>query len=261
MPGCLTTGGVRAVIPAVLLGALLQLPEAAAHPVEPFDRVDGVPPADHAEFHFTRAVYTGFRRRNWAIDYPKADRQLMTGVRRLLTDLDASGVENPVQLEDPDLFRFPFLYAVEVGHMSLTEPEVLALRRYLAAGGFLVVDDFWGTREWATFEGEIRRVLPGCRIVDLPPDHPLFSAFYDIREFPQVPNVDNAQTGHTWEKDGFTPLYRGIEDDKGRLIVAINHNTDLGDAWEWAEVPEYPLKYSTFAYQMGVNLIVYSMSH
>jgi hypothetical protein len=73
--------------------------------------------------------------------------------------------------------------------------------------------------------------------------------------------VGNAMAGRTWEKDGFTPFYRGIQDDKGRLMVAINANTDLGDAWEWAEVPEYPLKYSTFAYQMGVNLIVYSMSH
>ncbi|HEV7502625.1 MAG TPA: DUF4159 domain-containing protein, partial [Vicinamibacteria bacterium] len=213
------------------------------------------------EFHFTRAAYNSFRYRNWAIDYPKADRQLMTGVRRLLSHLDASGAENPVRLDDPEINRFPFLYAVEVGHMAMTDAEVAGLRRYLQAGGFLVVDDFWGTREWEVFEEEIRRVLPGCAIVDLPRDHPVYSAFYDIREFPQVPNVRNAQTGHTWEKDGYTPFYRGILDDKGRLLVAINANTDLGDAWEWAEVPEYPLKYSTFAYEMAVNLIVYSMSH
>jgi len=267
-----TTALLRISVGSALVAALLQLPQPTrgAGEASRFERSllrpdsDESPssgPAGHTEFYFTRAVYTAYRSRNWAIDYPKADRQLMVGVRRLLTHLDASPDIHPVPLDDPDLNRFPFLYAVEVGHMALTEPEVLGLRRYLHAGGFLVVDDFWGTREWANFESEIRQVLPGCTIVELPKDHPVFSAFYDIREFYQVPNVGNAQTGHTWEKDGFVPYYRGIFDDKGRLIVAINHNTDLGDAWEWAEVPEYPLKYSTFAYQMAVNLIVYSMSH
>ena len=107
----------------------------------------------------------------------------------------------------------------------------------------------------------MRRVLPGCPIVDLPPDHPLFSAFYDVKEILQVPNVGNAMAGRTSERDGYTPYLRGIFDDQGRLMVVINANTDLGDAWEWAERPEYPLKFSTFAYQMGVNFIVYGMSH
>jgi hypothetical protein len=145
--------------------------------------------------------------------------------------------------------------------MAMSDSEVEGLRRYLQAGGFLMVDDFWGSQEWETFESEMRRVLPGCRIVDLPLDHPVFSAFYDIKELLQVPNVGNGMIGQTSERDGFTPFYRGIFDDKGRLVVMINANTDLGDAWEWAEVPEYPLKYSTFAYQMAVNLIVYGMSH
>jgi uncharacterized protein DUF4159 len=256
-------GGSRALL---LATALVQRPGGNVGRADlPGDRDPETDPrrnaADHREFRFTRAAYTSFRYRNWAIDYPKADRQLMTGVRRLLDHLDASDRENPVRLDDPDLNRFPFLYAVEVGHMAMTDAEVEGLRRYLKAGGFLVVDDFWGTREWDTFDREIHRVLPGCTIVDLPRDHPVFSAFYDIRDFPQVPNVNNAQGGPTWEKDGYTPFYRGIFDDRGRLVVAINANTDLGDAWEWAEVPEYPLAYSTFAYQMGVNLIVYSMSH
>ena len=269
-----TAGRPRArLAPLVLLSVLLlQMQDAGAQQRGPYGRGrrgnSDEPAFDprrqrngHREFHFTRAAYTAFWSRNWATDYPKADRQFMVGVQRLLTHLDADGDENPVRLDDPDLNRFPFLYAVEVGRMALTDPEVEGLRRYLQAGGFLVVDDFWGTREWANFEEEIRRVLPGCTIVDLPPDHPVFNAFYDIKEFLQVPNVGNAMAGRTSEKDGFTPFYRGIFDDKGRLIVAINANTDLGDAWEWAEVPEYPLKYSTFAYQMGVNLIVYSMSH
>jgi hypothetical protein len=258
-----------ASLPAALVvaAALVQTPAALVQVPAAPDRLPPrarPPEAERREFHFTRAVYTGFYGyfgRSWSTDYPKADRQFMTGVRRLLTHLDASELENPIRLEDPDLRRYPLLYAVEVGHMSLTEPEVEGLRHYLQAGGFLVVDDFWGTQEWEQFEGEIRRVLPGCQIVDLPPDHPLFSAFYDIKELLQVPNVYNASIGRTSEKDGYTPFCRGIFDEKGRLMVVINANTDLGDAWEWAEVPEYPLKYSTFAYQMGVNLIVYGMSH
>jgi hypothetical protein len=264
------TRGSRPAAWLMVAAALVQLPDGAPPGSRGRgrrgDRTQSVPEhrargAEHREFHFTRAAYTAYWGRNWATDYPKADRQFMVGVQRLLTHLDADGDENPVRLDDPELNRFPFLYAVEVGRMALTDPEVEGLRRYLKAGGFLVVDDFWGSREWANFESEIRRVLPGCTIVDLPRDHPVFSAFYDIKEFLQVPNVGNAMAGRTSEKDGFVPFYRGIFDDKGRLMVAINANTDLGDAWEWAEVPEYPLKYSTFAYQMGVNLIVYSMSH
>jgi hypothetical protein len=242
---------------AVLI--LLQQPEGP-----PWGRLDeGETPREreHAEFHFTRAVYSSFRPRNWTIDYPKADRQLMIGVKRLLNQLDVSEAEHPVALDDPDLNRFPWLYAVEVGHMSMSDSEVAGLRRYLKAGGFLMVDDFWGTEEWANFESEIRRVLPDCKIVDLPKDHPFWSAFYDIREVYQVPNIRNAMYGLTSEKDGYVPFYRGIFDDKGRLVVLIDANTDLGDAWEWAERPEYPLKYSTFAYQMAVNAIVYGMSH
>jgi hypothetical protein len=238
---------------------LLQRPEGP-----PWGRLDDGSPArerEHAEFHFTRAVYSGYWGRSWATDYPKADRQFLMGVKRLLNQLDVSEAEHPVSLDDPDLNRFPFVYAVEVGHMSMSDSEVEGLRRYLRAGGFLVVDDFWGTEEWANFESEIRRVLPGCKIVDLPRDHPFWSAFYDIKEVYQVPNIRNAMYGQTSERDGYVPFYRGIFDEQGRLLVMINANTDLGDAWEWAERPEYPLKYSTFAYQMGVNFIVYAMSH
>ena len=229
---------------------------------------DSLPPRGRAretresrEFHFTRAAYNGFGFRSWTVDYPKADRQFLIGLRRL-TRLDASGDENPIRLDDPDLGRFPFLYAVEVGYMSLTEEEVLGLRRYLLAGGFLVVDDFWGTAEWDNFESEMSRVLPGRPIRDLPLDHPLFSVFYSIDALVQVPNVGRGMAGGpTWERDGYEPACRGIFDDQDRLMVVVNWNTDLGDAWEWAENPYYPLKYSTFAYQMGVNLVVYAMSH
>jgi hypothetical protein len=221
-------------------------------------------PGEHHEFTFARAAYSGTGRWGWAswsTDYPKADRQFLIGVKRL-TRIDAYAGEHPVSLDDPELHRYPFLYAVEVGRMSLTEPEVLGLRRHLAAGGFLLVDDFWGSREWAIFEAEIHRVLPGRPIVDLPLDHPVFHTVYDIDELLQVPNVRNGMMGGPyWERDGHEPFCRGIFDEDGRLVVMINWNSDLGDAWEWAENPYYPLDRSTFAYQLGINAIVFAMTH
>jgi hypothetical protein len=217
------------------------------------------------EFYFTRGIYSGWRgygRRggSWATDYPKADIQFLWGLKRL-SNINAYDNENAVMLTDPDLRRYPFLYMLEVGYMQLTPPEVEGLRDYLAAGGFLFIDDFWGTYEWENFEWEIHKVLPGSQIVELSLDHPLFSTFYDIPEILQVPNVGNARRGITSERDGYVPHVRAIFDEEDRLLVLINWNTDLGDAWEWAEDPWYPLTYSNYAYQMAVNAIVYAMSH
>ncbi len=239
-------------------GAPARVPPAATADAED-------PPALGRAFYFTRAIYSsgfgGRRFASWRTDYPKADIQFLIGLRHL-TVIDAYEREHPVRLDDPELRRYPFLYAVEVGYMALTDAEVRGLRDYLLAGGFLVVDDFWGTTEWRTFEREIRRVLPGRPIVEIPLDHPLLHAFYDIRELRQVPNVYLGRAGgRTWERDGFVPALLGIFDDDERLLVAINWNTDLGDAWEWAEDPFYPLPLANFAYQLGVNLIVYGMSH
>ena len=220
-------------------------------------------PNERHEFTFTRAAYSGQGRRGWSwrTDYPKADRQFLIGVKRL-TRIDAYSREFALRLDDPELMRYPFLYAVEVGRMGLTEAEVLGLRRYLSAGGFLFVDDFWGSWQWEVFESEIRRVLPGRPIVDLPLDHQVFHTVYDIDEVLQVPNVRNGMSGGSyWERDGYVPYCRGIFDDDGRLLVLINWNTDLGDAWEWAENPYYPLDRSSFAYKLGINAIIYAMSH
>ena len=218
-------------------------------------------PERHA-FAFTRAAYRGAGWRgggSWSTDYPKADRQFLVVLRRV-TNLDAYPLENALRLDDPELRRYPFLYAVEVGRMALSDEEVEGLRSYLDAGGFLVVDDFWGTREWQVFEYNMSRVFPDRPIVDVPMDHPLFRVYYQIDELVQVPSINNVLRGRTWERDGYEPHVRGIFDERGRLVVAVNWNTDLGDAWEWADIPEYPLEYSTYAYEMGVNLIVYAMS-
>ena len=223
------------------------------------------PPSEWHEFYFTRAAYSsgrggwGRRGNSWATDYPKADRQFLTVLKRL-TNLDAYNDENAVLLTDPSIRRYPFLYALEVGYMSMSPDEILGLREYLMAGGFLVIDDFWGSREWAQFEYQMGLVFPNRPIIELDQDHPVFSSFYDIDEILQVPAYGR-WGGRTSERDGFVPHVRGIEDDDGRLMVLINWNTDLGDAWEWAEQPDYPMQYSTFAFQMGVNMIIYGMSH
>ena len=244
----------------------LQGPQAEGVPVQV---ASGDEPPGRYPFYWTRAIYTGNRGGwwggrgpgAWATDFPKGDRQFLLVLKRLVR-LHAYDYENAVSLADPMLRRFPLLYAVEVGHMDLTREEIHGLRSYLNAGGFLIVDDFWGSDQWAQFEYNIRQVLPGRPIVDLPLDHPIFSAYYDIEEIKQVPARGRGIRGRpTWEEDGFTPYVRGIFDDEGRLMVVINWNTDLGDAWEWAEDPRYPLEYSTYAYEIGANMIVYGMSH
>ena len=254
--------------PAPRMGTVFPVAELAAQDQPIFRREDVRPTLKNPsvggrEFFFTRAVYSGgrgWRGGSWATDYPKADRQLLTIIDRLV-DLDAYERENAVRLDDPNIRRFPFLYALEVGYMYMSEPEVKGLRDYLLAGGFLMIDDFWGSAEWANFEAEIKRVLPGYPIIEIPVNHPVFTTFYHIDEILQVPNIGRAQGGPTWQRDGITPHVRGIFDEQGRLMVMINWNTDIGDAWEWAESPYYPLRYSTYAIEITVNAIVYAMSH
>lgn len=233
----------------------LNVPEQATMPGQSGD----------PEFTFVRMVYTGLGPwgyyKGWYTDWPKSDRQFILGVRRL-TNIRVAEQEKTVTLTDPDIFHYPFLYSVECGHWNLTEPEVTGLREYLKRGGFLFCDDFWGSREWETFRQNILRVLPGAVINDLPLSHPVFHSYYDIGRLVQVPNVGNAiYSDHTYEQDGFVPHCRGIFNDEGRLIVIINWNTDIGDAWEWADLPGFPAKYSTYAYKIGINAIIYAMSH
>lgn len=215
-------------------------------------------------FYWTRAVYSGYSRgyygrgASWATDFPKGDRQFLVVLKRLVR-LNAYDWENPVLLSDPNLRKFPVLYMVEVGYMEMTPAEVEGLRGYLDSGGFLIVDDFWGQRQWDQFERNIRRVYPDRPIVDIDLDHDIYHVYYDIEEVVQVPAI--GRTYNPAECWGCYPQVKGMYDDEGRLSVIINFNTDLGDAWEWAESPAYPLYFSTYAYEMGVNMIIYAMTH
>ena len=222
----------------------------------------------HQSFYFTRGAYSSspwsWRGRSWATDYPKADQQFLYVMQRTL-GWDIFGCENPIRLDDPHLRRFPFLYVLEVGAMGLTQPEVEGLRNYLLSGGFLFVDDFWGPAEWENFEREISQVLPGHSLEEIPMDHLIFRIIYPIDEVLQVPNVQRGETGNPayygecYYGASCPATVRGIFDDDGRLLVVAAHNSDLGDAWEWAERPAYPYDRSNFAFSLVFNVIAYAM--
>jgi hypothetical protein len=196
----------------------------------------------------------------WAIDYPKADRQFVQGLRRL-TRIHTRSVEQVVDFADDDIYNWPWIYAVEVGYWNLGPAEAAKLRDYLLRGGFLMIDDFHGTMGWEYFNSSMVRVFPDRPIVDIPNKDAIFHVLYDLDERFQVPGIRMFETGLTYEYDGVAPQWKGIYDDRGRIMAAICHNMDLGDAWEWADDPQYPERYASLAYRIGVNYIVYAMTH
>jgi len=209
-----------------------------------------------------RAVFTWRGRlNNWTIDYPRSDRHLSAAVRRL-TRIQARSVEQPVAAEDgDDIYNWPWLYGVEVGHWDLTDYQAAKLRDYLDRGGFFMCDDFHGTVEWETFVASMKKVYPDRAIVDLPNSEAIFHSVYDLDDRYQVPGEQFVYSHQKYEKDGYDARWRGIYDDKGRVVVAICHNMDLGDSWEHADNPEYPEQYSALGFRIGVNYLVYAMTH
>jgi hypothetical protein len=197
---------------------------------------------------------------SWTTDYPRSDRHFSEALRRL-SRIHVRSVEQPVNLDEGDEFDWPWLYAVEVGHWELTDAQAKALREYLLRGGFFMCDDFHGTVEWSVFEDSMRRVFPDRPIVDLPAADPIFHTIYDLDDKYQVPGAQYLRSHQTWEFDGYRAAWRGIYDDKGRLMVAICHNMDLGDSWEWADDPRYDEKFSALGIRIGVNYVAYAMTH
>lgn len=135
------------------------------------------------------------------------------------------------------------------------------MREYLLKGGFLMVDDFHGSVQWESFMESMRRVFPDREVVDIPEDHEVFHVVWDLDQKVQVPGIYALMTGRTYEQDGVQARWRGVFDDQGRLMVAINFNMDLGDAWEHADTPEYPQHLTALAYRIGISYALYSMSH
>lgn len=219
-------------------------------------------------FTFVRITYGGRGRVSmWQTDYPDSDWNFSARFQQA-TGLKTDPEGKILELTDAELNQFPFIYLVEGGNMTLNAAETRSLRQYLLGGGFLMADDFWGEQEWKNFAGQMKQVFPDREAVELPIDHPIFHCFYDLREKPQVPNValgiQSQFTGVTWEReDARQPHYRGIFDDNGRLMAIFCHNTDLGDGWERESENAY--YYNEFsqkkAYPMGINIVVYALTH
>jgi uncharacterized protein DUF4159 len=266
------------IVAAVLCGCWGLL--RAQKPFKEYDTVEGhaesaIPPDANVPHEWTRARlmyrdYSGFGRfgfqrgaGSWTIDYPRSDRHLLYGVKRL-TKIDSRSVEQPVALDNTDdVYNWPTLYAVEVGHWVFNEEEAAQLRDFLNRGGFLMVDDFHANAEWQVFLEGIKQVFPDREIVDLPNAEPIFHTLYDLDDKYQIPGAQFLRSGRTYEKDesGRPAHWRGIYDDKGRIVVAICHNMDLGDAWEWSDEPEYPAEWANMAYRIAMNYFVYDLTH
>jgi hypothetical protein len=240
------------------------------------DPVDDPPDAYvEGEYAFARLRYPQFqggfgrgfgrggygRRRSWGVDSNRAERHLMQGVRRL-TRLDARSVEEIIEADSDEVFNWPWLYAVEVGHWQLTDSQAKRLREYLDRGGFLMVDDFHGEYEWQVFMASLQRILPDRPVVDLRDEEPILHVLYDLKERFQVPGYQYVWSGLTYERqDGTVAHWRAVFDEKGRVQVAICHNVDLGDAWQYADDPRYPEPFTALAYRIGINYILYAMMH
>jgi len=214
------------------------------------------------EFSFARLSHGGALGDwpRWQADWPEAERHFLQGLDRL-TAVDTAREGVVLDLDDAALFDHPWLYAVEVGGWSLGERQASRLREYLLRGGFLVIDDFHGPREWSGFERAMTRLFPDRPIVELSDDAEAFAVLYDLRAREQIPGIRAWLGGRTWEKGGRVARWRGVRDDAGRVMVAINFNQDLGDAWEHADDRRYPQRLTAAAYRLGVNYVIYAMTH
>ena len=228
-------------------------------------------------FNFCRAIYTSTRAEaggsGWGTDYPDADLNFsirLSELTRTRVSKDHEGRPDylTVRLTDAALFQCPYLHMEDVGTVTFNEREVEALREYLLKGGFLWVDDFWGSEAWDQWVSEISRVLSPVDypIQDIPSNHPLMKAQFQIAEFPQIPSIQSwrGNPHETSERgyDSATPHLRAISDRHGNIMVLMTHNTDISDAWEReGEDPRYFYSFSPQGYAVGINAMMYAMTH
>lgn len=233
------------------------------------------PESFDGRFNFCRIATASSRMGDgggWSVDYPRADINLSIRLSELTKtgiSLDPAGEPNHlvVRLTDPELFQCPFVMMTEVGSVYFSPEDAQALQKYLLKGGFLWADDFWGSYAWDHWASELSKVLPPAEypIRDLPPDHPLFRAQFNVSRVPQIPSINHWMgTGGTSERgaDSAVPTARGISDARGRLMVFMTHNTDVGDSWEReGDDPDYFYTFSVEGYALGINVLLHAMSH
>lgn len=225
-----------------------------------------------AEFHMARMVYRtrggagsrGIIQPWWAIDYPLAEAHFLPALRRL-TNIEVAEDSRHLEAIDERIFDYPFLFLQQPGqgYWSPNGQEAAQLREYLLRGGFLLVDDFHGEQDWFVFQSAIQLVLPDREIVEIPATDPLMHIFFDLGQRVQIPGDRHLRGfgGQIGTQMEGPPHWRGIYDDRGRLMVAMNFNMDMGDAWEHADDPNYPVPMTAQAYQLGVNYVIYAMTH
>jgi hypothetical protein len=244
-------------------------------PTQRYGRGQGAPTDFGAktEWVFGRLVYSNLgdggppiqyrHLRHWSEDWPYADWHFAEGVQRL-TRINARHDDQTVDLTSDELFNWPWIYGNQVGNWSLPDDQAKRLREYLLKGGFLLVDNFHGDQAWQNFMAGIRKVFPDRPIEELQTGDEIYHTLYDIDERIQVPGAEYEQTGKTYVTyvpDGVEPHWRAIRDDQGRVVVAICHNMHLGDSWEHADDPLYPERFTSFAYRVGMDYLIYSMTH
>jgi hypothetical protein len=229
-----------------------------------FGPTPGQPPVGApAEWTFTRLAYGGggFRGSSWTVDYPVAEYHFSGAVKRL-TRINSQENGYVVDPDYDDIFDYPWLYVVEPGGWAFTPDQAQRMRDYLLRGGFMMIDDFHGEDEWQGFQNGMRMIFPDRAIEDIAPEEALYEMPFPLTERLQVPGPRYMQTGLTYERtDGVTPHWRGVRDDEGRWMVVISHNIDYGEGWEQADTPQYPEPFTRQAYEIGINYLIYSMTH
>lgn len=231
-------------------------------------------------FNFCRVLFNSNRREKsgWSTDYPGADLNFSTRLAELTkTDvkmIHGTGEDDTpdavvVRLTDGALFQCPFVLMEDAGTAHFSDAEVARLREYLLKGGFLLVSDYHGTYARAQFDEEIGRVLSPNKyhVVDLTPPNPaIWNTMFRVQQLPQMASIQTwRRTGGTierWNDDGSAPDARGITDDRGRVMVVMLHNTDIPDGWEReGEDPAYFFHYSPDAYAVGIDVVLYALTH
>jgi hypothetical protein len=229
------------------------------------DPVDDPPdPLRKGEWAFGRLRYRspldgGRFYARWGIDANKGDRLFIEHLRRL-TRLDVAPIEQIIDIDDDRVFEYPWIFAVSAGDWVFSASQAARLRTYFDRGGFLMVDDFHGPREWESFWAGIRQIDPKAQVQDLAGDDAAFHVMFNLDDRFRVPGA-NVVHGNGIERGGVTPAWREVIDSKGRMIVAISFNQDVGDGWEFADDPSYPEKFSSEAIRLGTNYVVYAMTH
>lgn len=200
---------------------------------------------------------------HWTVDYPKGDRLFAQALRRL-TRVNVRSVEQPTNPDDEDdIYYWPYLHVAMPVSWTFTEAQAKKIREWFDRGGFMVVDSFFGSQEWKGFEVGLKQIFPDRQVEELPNDDSIFHTVYDLSERYQIGNWRSVVSfGRSYRNsDGAVPYWRCIRDAKGRVVVAINFNNDMGDSWQWADNPRYDEKWSALGIRLGINYVTYAMTH